>query len=1354
YPNLKPISTKDTISTAAKCKSLNTNPLIPPSIIDIASQRVYFISIFLLIQAWKFTNSLNLSKSQFSIFNSLNFYFILKFFIIDSIYLWILPIFRVPYLTFNPFITFLQIILVTCFTILLLSLSSSLSSASSPILNNHIQNQNHLHINELNLIDNKINTKNLDPNAHFIGKKIINILPKSNSIFNPFNDTYCLNVNTDYNQDYNLNKINDLSINNLPFNYYNQIEIPLKINSTYDISFLQLIYYDYNSDQKLPIYLNYTKKALKKLFLDQKLNDYYLKKDISSNPQNQDDIKNKVFFLKIPIVSPGYYKINKVLDSKGSSLSISNPNIIIPQCPLIQINNQADYQLFQYNSSIDKNNISKQPVNTNLKCVNDLNDIEVTVHGVPPLSIKYKKMINQKVDTIYKTNLIPQNHNITNNNNNNLYQFSNFKSPLLFSPVSISNNDLENFKSWSNSAQFKFNLENSILYQTGDYSYKIEEIVDGFGNIINYDLIYDSFYKHLINNQHEKPSPLFENSKKNISLIVHNSFNRASNLHTLNSNGPFKANISFVDDETFTESSFIYEFNSYNNYNLEIEKPGTYSLISIDSKYCPSVIPLDALPVVEYRALKPNLKIYSNEPVINKCLGQIGIKFDLLFTGSPPFKVKLSIYRTDLKKNQKTLFDIRRLISNIDRHQYDFQPASEGNYEIQFEEISDSIYKDFLPLENKKELVFKTTMRAKPDAKFINSNKDLKKIEQYQDICLFENYTARVKLQGEPPFELAYESIEVSTNRRLSKTISNINSNLYDLEIPGFKLGGTYSISLLSIVDSSGCLVLLKNQEIRFNVKKFLPYAEFLEFDSRNKPQIKKGDRIELPINLIGDKNLELSYSYRDHSGEIVEEDLIRNYFKANNVYEDKISVYKEGIYHLKGLKDSLCKGTVNENIYYNISYFDMPTIKLLEKPDIFETDSGDKFTFTKQDICVNNDSNFVDLEFNGHGPFVVHYEVELPHGSTKKNAITSGSNFLSINLINGDDLKGYEKKGGNYKVTFTGVYDSIYSEGNSRLDNFKEITIFQQILPLPWGEFNFKNNGNKQFYKACQNLISNSGDGFSNLINSKNLENNSLKPIILELTGSKPFTIYLEVFNESLNKVYPLILNNINSNRLNLNSKIYSYLSLGKHYITIKKIVDGKGCIQEDFSKIRGTKNQLIVSITDIPRIKRLTPLEINKKYCVGDHVKYELIGQPPFEVSYRFNSKKHTTEVEDYHFFRLASEVGLFEILSIKDAMNCEISFSEEEIKENKYGAYINPIPSVQLSTSVEHIHEGDEVELTFRFIDGTPPFNLVYRRYFNNGNNHEDYYVSDIREYEYKTVAYLEGSYEAIKLEDAYC
>ncbi|CAI5756792.1 unnamed protein product [Candida verbasci] len=308
----------------------NDLPLIPSNILDQATQRIFLSSIFILIQSWKLYD-LILMKSEINgetqLTSLTNFTFLLKYSIIDGIFLWILQLLNIEYLRFTPFKTLIMTIM------LVLSSFFLVSSVSLPLFSNifipfaKLISQN----KELNLIGEKIDrSKVLDMDSHFKGQLIIHFLPDSSTRMNPFHfDQTCLGINNNH-----------------------EIKMPIEFNTTTSIGALQIQHTTPDNEIHMIDYSGYT---LSKLF----------KKDyshLSEYKEYQSKKDSRVFYVEFPITKPGKYNIKKVLDNKGNSIKVYKSEFLIHNCPTAKFYYPPNFNSNQYMCMSNLNHADTFPV--------------------------------------------------------------------------------------------------------------------------------------------------------------------------------------------------------------------------------------------------------------------------------------------------------------------------------------------------------------------------------------------------------------------------------------------------------------------------------------------------------------------------------------------------------------------------------------------------------------------------------------------------------------------------------------------------------------------------------------------------------------------------------------------------------------------------------------------------------------------------------------------------------------------------------------------------------------------------------------------------------------------------------
>lgn len=349
----------------------------------------------------------------------------------------------------------------------------------------------------------------------------------------------------------------------------------------------------------------------------------------------------------------------------------------------------------------------------------------------------------------------------------------------------------------------------------------------------------------------------------------------------------------------------------------------------------------------------------------------------------------------------------------------------------------------------------------------------------------------------------------------------------------------------------------------------------------------------------------------------------------------------------------------------------------------------------------------------------MIHYDVQGPGEARKSRQMQVATRQASIKLESGN--------AGVYTYTLRSVYDSHYGKNEMRGREMQPITVTQMVNSKPKARFTEAG----KIYKACVNT---------------DIDNHKFGGIPLQLVGSGPFEVTVQVVHESSGKSQLITVPNVPAgNNVPLKS-VFRELPIGKYSVALVRVRDEKGCVSDKFND----SERVYIYISDIPK---LTPMSDTNHLCVGQRLTFSLDGVPPFEIVYEFNGKRQKATTTS-PFSRLASAPGNLTLVSLKDsASGCTADLSHLD------AFVVHDIPSVRnIDLRSRDIHEGDEAELRFEF-SGTPPFTFTYTRSERVGTPPrlrpvEAHTVNNVDDREYTILTSLEGEYEVIGLEDRYC
>lgn len=1288
-------------------KQVEDEPLIHPNVVDPASQRIFLVSFFVLIQCWKLYDVVMLKTGvERTVAGGLlplnSFTFVLKYAIAEGLFLWILPILNVQYLTFSPFKTLLLTFLLNGYTFVLASDTTIpiLSGIVLPIWNS-INKKKELTIGGDTVTPQSV----IDMSTHFKGKYTIKYLPDLSAKFNPFKfENLCLTSSPSISS-YSSSSSSSSS---------NIFNMPIEFNTTNQLGSLEIQHTDpFNKVS----YINFTSYELSKLARK----DYT---HLSSFVSKEAKLDHRVFYIEVPLSASGSYKIHSVKDSKGISIRTYKSLVLLLSCPTAKFVYPKESNLYGKPICVPP---SKEEVDSRLT---NLNLPIVKAYGVTPLTLKIDTIVNGKKKNGFSF--------VVNDNEEEKLKIKKSSTDLSWlQSHSISRNIIEQEILQNPSAIIPAN-------EGGSLEFHLSEIVDSLGHLIRYnpsskDLeIFHSLDLRMeptiLILEAQPDQPLLINRTKTLLIVPRsNSFQ--------NSDFPLSVNIAY--EHPSKDSLLAYNFTKVFVDSLDlkkgfnVDKEGLYTVFEGKSKFCDCnidrsknkvSITLAPLPVVDIKA----------EPIVDKCVGMTGYNFEFEFIGAPPFQIQYQVFQKHsngavrLLQNENGMAS-RYIKSYNSKHDFMYKPPREGTYLVVFNKLKDMNYqKDPVQLDEATH-TYETYFKQRSSASLsLGGRRSL-------NGCLNQATTIPLKLRGNPPFSFAYSVIERESKKKLidRKIVENVDSDVFEIQTPAFEFGGEFQVIISNLKDGLSCDVDFDYKKEIFTIKtrKDIPKVSFPEKFKNKEIKLVEGDSMKIALNLISstgrtsNDKLVFSVTSLDNPEDVKK-------FSLRDL--DSFHIREEGIYSLVSFSNGDCSGEVPaEKETIKVSFYSRPSLEIqgLNENVLNKIDSS-----THLKAACQNCRNEVMLNLKGVAPFVVDYEVTLPSGKIESRTMTIEENSLKILLPT--------NQSGKYKHSFKSIFDQLYTREKVHKSSASKsgvlASVRYDIHPSPDALFN-----KEKFIQICESNVNQVG---------------VITEIPIKFVGSYPFKANVSLTHELTGDVDHLILEGITEPVLRI-SELHETLSVGNHILTFNEIVDSNGCSRTEFSEL----NNFVIAITEVPNISKRKHLNTTSKkeyYCVGDHISYNMSGFPPFTVYYEFNGHQQKAELSPPIFQRLASKAGNLSITALLDssANQCLVNFTSDISKLEELKLRIYDLPSVEINQGdyiVEDIHEGDQTEIVFSF-EGVPPFTLTYIRTIEvkgKGNTVYDKVmekktIKDIWDYTYTVRASLEGTYEAIELSDAYC
>lgn len=740
---------------------------------------------------------------------------------------------------------------------------------------------------------------------------------------------------------------------------------------------------------------------------------------------------------------------------------------------------------------------------------------------------------------------------------------------------------------------------------------------------------------------------------------------------------------------------------------IEITAPGIYSLAGGGNKYCQGEILSPETPVNVTLAPKPEVEIHAN-PIVDKCLGTIGYNFAFDLSGKPPFTVDYYVYRNQLGRLSSVDANgaPRKLRASGFTETLEFKPTTKGNYVVMFAAIGDSLHK---PQEvDRKRYTYGTYFNQVSQAAVAGPRRVA--------LCHGDLATVPVEFSGNGPYLFAYEIINAETKKvlRREKSVA-VEGDRYTIDIPGSMVSSLVKLRLIEAFDKFSCKAEITADSVAVQGRSAVAKVGFADSKKELYYTIAEGDSVSVPLKVSD------GVSGKDRVGYSLTDDADPPKFIKQLYSSDsrQLVAKQKGIYQLTSFENAGCPGEVSSNTQkIHVDFYPKPDI-VVSSPNT-EREEANKLTL--RGVCQAA-TQPIKLQLTGMAPFIVDYQVTLPGGVAENRLQRILDDSTSIDLPT--------ENAGDYRLVINKVWDSRYKRGKSKVDTLA-VTVEYSVTPLPMISFPTSR------LQVCENRIG----SIDNLA------------IPASVTGNYPFLAeaLLKHTDGSTEKLKFDVLGPV----LELPAEsLARSLVLGTHTLEITGLADGHGCKRTEFA----SPVRFAIEVTPVPDIFKLTP---RRHYCVGDHVHYNITGEPPFTVGYTFAGKKQQAMLSSW-FSRLATRSGNLTIDTLRDsaAYECPVDLTSNVEKSDQLRLEVHDIPSVKVQRGndiIEDIHEGEYTELRFSF-SGVPPFSLTYvrttvARSGKRAHVLETFEVDDIDAYDYVVKASLEGTYEAIRIQDKHC
>ncbi|KAF7320467.1 hypothetical protein MKEN_00831600 [Mycena kentingensis (nom. inval.)] len=611
-----------------------SKPLIPPSFLDEPTQRLYILSLLLVLQAVKALDFVNYAFSDDDDTRMCR-----KWLILDILFCLGLTQLRIPRLIYRRSALCLQLLFIVVLNGLMfggLSLNlgrgrgdvdSGPDFASTPEAFSFMA---WLGWMTWGLVGSSYG----GGDSHLLGQHTVRMSPISTARLNPQRSTFCL-------AEPGSSALIPVLLNNTEVSSLRYSLLPLGYNpnSTAKVESIVLSSRDLKAIEQKRLELIRPSSSSNREQADEY--DEYDDPDPETSPESPSTLQRTQSLVHIQLARLGTVRLEQVVDSSGIEARLAFPiEVTIVPCP------RAEFV--------------EEPT-TPMLCAGQRQDVELTIdiRGVPPLSLRWFKVTNDRpehsivegIDSSDGTAGVPQNLKV---------------------PLTVS------------------------LHNAGSYFYALEEVVDAHGNAVRLEI--PSLDPDAPNSKTTRsirvlrtPSASFRHCSPGspASLLI------GSETHlTVASkdadplDAPLQVELSYSPP---ADSKGVHPWKkklSTQGARRELEvrasQPGEYTIMSVHGKWCPGhVLSPESCVVVE----KPKPRADIDFKKIHECSSDTGVSASLVLHGVPPFQV---YYTT--QRDSESPREIAKTFSST-RGELAIQPSQAGKYQFAFTYISDSNYR-------------------------------------------------------------------------------------------------------------------------------------------------------------------------------------------------------------------------------------------------------------------------------------------------------------------------------------------------------------------------------------------------------------------------------------------------------------------------------------------------------------------------------------------------------------------------------------------------------------------------------------------------------------------------------------
>ncbi|KAH8835558.1 hypothetical protein DL96DRAFT_1666285 [Flagelloscypha sp. PMI_526] len=1077
--------------------------LIPEQYIDYPSQRLYVLSLACLCQAIKVFDFIRaFTSAESSSFTS-------KWIITDTIFCLALARLRIPRLRYNKATIILHISMLCFFDALLFGglrlhlweRGDVTQRGTGTIQFTHAFSCSLLTViaerPDLPSTPQPWNFKNIfspfsssydGGDAHLLGQHTIRLSPISTAQINPQRDTFCLSQTQ------------------------SSVLIPVLLNNTDPVALrYTLTPLGPPSSRSKPDTVDMSARDIRaieaaRLAASAKPSVTPEEDDYDEYDDDEDEelqsvrrvgqrtLQNTQSIIHLRVSKPGTVKLERVIDASHVEARLAYySEVVVTPCPKAQ-----------FTEPLSADEI--------IRCSGDNPDLplRIDVHGVPPLSLKWQKVINGQRQQFVVEGIEGDQPQV--------------------SPDAVTTETPSSAITRYGRAAQHIEIPLTIALDTvGLHQYLLEEISDGVGNIVRIPSIVPPEKSTRSARLLRRPAFSFKQCGAGLprTLLIGSEARLSVSANDADSaDAPWEVFYKYQPPEDGANSKHkpykksTKTEGSRRDLVIPANAPGEYTLLAVKGQHCEGdILAPDACPVIE----KPLPTAEIEWQKIHECSGDTGVSASLVMHGTPPF---ILYYR--MQRDKQPPRDLSKTFPSS-RGELTIQPQDDGHFVFSITQLSDANYQRVAINAPSIDQV----IHPLASAEFVQSGHGRKRISS----CGGNIVEVDVDLKGTGPWNeqdtLDFKSISTPRKR-------------IQIPIPAHvdKSGGAFDIALSSVTDKEGCKRALNVPGITVNVRRILPTVKFYGQESKRRVTILEGDEAKLPLRLTGDGVRLLPF--RLGKSNIVTKALpAAKTVRASN-QNDFLIVRDPGNYELLEVVDSECPGAVVADASnYHVDWVPRPSVRLSEKTKA--THIAYNGSYVLDGICEGLPGH-VDLDLTGRSPFEIMYNIAKNNGNGGTEILDQPV-FNSIQQRTRFDL--HTQSPGRFFYEVKQVGDAAYpleKHRSSVIPRSERLLIEQQVHARPSAKFL---NRDRLSYCLLDPPSSHTG--------------------VVHLEGAPPFSIELSIRNLGAGRT-DLVTVEVDSHIWKVDLPAYQFESIGAHLITIESVKDASGCAHAALDPLRSS--------------------------------------------------------------------------------------------------------------------------------------------------------------------------------------